>query len=75
MNTTNLPADHRPILFTDQHGIQHEGIYNQSLKAFVELIGDDEDADAGNTFMENEITEWEYLEDNKNPDSDIMVIF
>ncbi|WP_221391881.1 hypothetical protein [Dyadobacter sp. NIV53] len=75
MKNNYLPADHRPILFTDQQGIQHEGIYNIDLKAFIELIGNDESGDAGNSFMENEIIEWEYLESNKNPDSDLMVIF
>ena len=75
MKNINLPADHRRILFTDDKGIEHKGIYNQSLKAFIEPVGDDTSEDAGNTYMENEVTEWQYMEENSNPDADIMIIF
>lgn len=75
MDNKNLPADKSQVLFKDLNGISHEGFYDQSLNAFVETAGDEGPEDAGNSYMENEVTEWEYVETNKNPDSDFMVIF
>lgn len=74
MENTNLPSDHLPILFTDQSGISHEGIYNSAIHAFVEKIGDEGPEDSGISYSAEEIKEWEYLDDQESTDADIMVI-
>ncbi|WP_159467053.1 hypothetical protein [Dyadobacter sp. 3J3] len=74
MENTNLPSDHLPILFTDQSGINHEGIYNSAIRAFVEKTGDEGPEDSGISYAAEEILEWEYLDDQASFDSDIMII-
>ncbi|MCF0054250.1 hypothetical protein [Dyadobacter sp. CY356] len=74
MENTNLPSDHVSILFTDQSGISHEGIYNSAIHAFVEKIGDEGPEDSGITYAAEEIRAWEYLDDQISSDPDIIDI-
>ncbi|MEO6684584.1 MAG: hypothetical protein ABIN24_01410 [Dyadobacter sp.] len=74
MENTNLPSDHIPILFRDLSGISHKGIYNSAIHAFVEKIGDEGPEDSGISYAAEEITSWEYLDDQESTDADIMVI-
>lgn len=74
MESQSLPSDHIPVLFTDKDGISHEGIFNALLQAFVEKVGDEGPEDSGISYLPEEISSWEYLEDQHNPDSDTMNI-
>lgn len=74
MGTISLPSNMSSVLFTDKNGINREGIYKQSLGAFVEALGDEGPEDTGNIYPENDIVTWEYLDQKENPNSDFMVI-
>ena len=74
MENRNLPTDHIPVLFTDTNGISHEGIYNSALNAFVEKTGDEGPEDSGISYLHEEISEWEYLDDQQSSDPDLMII-
>ncbi len=74
MENTNLPSDHVAILFTDQSGISHEGIYHSAIHAFIEKIGDEGPEDSGISYTAEEIREWEYLDDQTSSDPDIIDI-
>lgn len=74
MDNKTLPSNLSAVLFTDKNGISREGVYKKGLNAFVESLGDEGPEDPGNMYPEETIVSWEYLDQRKNPDSDIMVI-
>lgn len=69
-----MPADHKQVRFTDKDGTQREGIYREILKSFVDTTDGKGTDDLANIFPEHQITHWEYIDRDKNPNADIMVI-
>lgn len=74
MINTDLPSDHIPVVFTDKDGVQHRGIYNERLKAFIERVGEETIEDAGITYSIENIAYWEYEDDEESSDPDILDI-
>lgn len=74
MENRQLPSDHLQVIFTDNKGISHQGIYSSAIKAFVELVGDEGPEDAGVSYTTDQIVKWEYLEDPHSDDPDTIEI-
>lgn len=74
MKSTDFPVPHIPLLFTDLTGIQHKGFYNEVLKAFVERIDEAPTEEVGVSYAIENVSEWEYEDDQETSDADIMEI-
>ena len=79
MEKISMPSDHSKVIFVDQKGLRHTGVYRQILNSFVDVDKDEgevelENLELADIYPEDEITSWDYVEKDKNPDSDIMVI-
>jgi len=74
MEKISMPSDHSHVVFFDQQGLRHVGIYRKTLHAFVEVVAGGSEENLENAYSEDEITSWDYQEKDKNPDADIMVI-
>lgn len=74
MENITMPADHKQVIFTDKDGIRREGIYREILKSFVDTSNGKGTDDLANIFPQHQITHWEYVDHDKNPNADIMVI-
>jgi len=74
MENISMPADHEKVLFTDQNGTRHEGVYRKVLKAFVDTENGKDPEDINNIYLEDKIVDWKYVHKDTSLDSDIMVI-
>ena len=79
MENISMPSDHSKVIFTDLKGSRHVGVYREILHSFVEVDAGErevklEDMELANVYPAEEIASWDYVEKDKNPDSDIMVI-
>jgi len=74
MKYTDLPSPHIPLLFTDRDAIQHRGVYNDVLNAFIEKMDTEFAEETGISYPPDKIAAWEYQDDQETSDPDILEI-
>lgn len=61
MENRAYPPDQTLVIFTDRNGINREGRYLLSMKAFVEAEGDEGPEDCSNVYPQQDIASWQFL--------------
>jgi hypothetical protein len=66
MENLSMPGDHEEVVFIDNHGVRHQGVYRKVLKAFVDTEGGKDPENVENIYVERRIVDWKYLSDTED---------